>query len=39
LHVFIAPRYLCAELFFALGYKSQLHTAVEQRAPRLRAGT
>lgn len=37
--VFIAPVFLCAELFFALGYKPQLHTAVEQRARRLRAGT
>ena len=37
--IFIAPLFLCAELFFALGYKPQLHTAVEQRARRLRAGT
>jgi uncharacterized membrane protein YGL010W len=37
--VFIAPLFLCAEVFFALGYKPQLHTAVEQRARRLRAGT
>ena len=37
--IFIAPLFLCAEVFFALGYKPQLHTAVEQRARRLRAGT
>src|SRR5438094_4332490 len=36
--IFIAPIFLCAELFFALGYKPQLHTAVQQRAQRLRAG-
>ena len=36
--IFIAPIFLCAELFFALGYKPQLHTAVRQRAQRLRAG-
>ena len=37
--IFIAPIFLCAEVFFALGYKPGLHTAVEQRAQRLRAGT
>jgi uncharacterized membrane protein YGL010W len=37
--IFIAPLFLCAEVFFALGYKPQLHTAVEQRARRLRTGT
>ena len=37
--IFVAPIFLCAEVFFALGYKPQLHTAVEQRARRLRAGT
>jgi len=37
--IFIAPLFLCAEVFFALGYKPQLHTAVVQRARRLRAGT
>jgi uncharacterized membrane protein YGL010W len=37
--IFIAPIFLAAELFFALGYKPELHTAVQQRAQRLRAGT
>ena len=37
--IFIAPLFLCAEVFFALGYKPGLHTAVQQRAERLRAGT
>ncbi len=37
--IFIAPIFLCAELFFALGYKPQLHSAVRERAERLRAGT
>ena len=37
--IFVAPIFLAAEVFFALGYKPQLHTAVEQRAQRLRAGT
>jgi len=36
--VFIAPIFLCAELFFALGYKLRLHAAVRERALRLRAG-
>ena len=36
--VFIAPIFLCAELFFALGYKPRLHAAVRERALRLRAG-
>jgi uncharacterized membrane protein YGL010W len=35
--IFVAPIFLCAELFFALGYKPQLHSAVEERAKRLRA--
>jgi uncharacterized membrane protein YGL010W len=35
--VFIAPIFLCAELFFALGYKPALHDAVQERARRLRA--
>jgi len=35
--IFVAPIFLCAELFFALGYKPQLHLAVEERAKRLRA--
>jgi uncharacterized membrane protein YGL010W len=36
--IFIAPIFLCAEVFFALGYKPQLHAAVRERALRLRAG-
>ena len=35
--IFIAPIFLCAELFFALGYKPKLHAAVQERALRLRA--
>jgi len=35
--IFVAPIFLCAELFFALGYKPRLHSAVEERAKRLRA--
>ena len=35
--IFIAPIFLCAELFFALGYKPQLHAAVQERALKLRA--
>jgi uncharacterized membrane protein YGL010W len=35
--IFVAPIFLCAELFFALGYKPQMHSAVEERAKRLRA--
>ncbi len=30
--IFVAPVFLCAELFFALGYKPQLHAAVQERA-------
>jgi uncharacterized membrane protein YGL010W len=30
--IFIAPIFLCAELFFALGYKPKLHAAVQARA-------
>ena len=36
--IFIAPIFLCAEVFFALGYKPRLHAAVRERALRLRAG-
>lgn len=36
--IFIAPIFLCAELFFALGYKPRLQAAVRERALRLRAG-
>jgi len=36
--IFVAPIFLCAELFFALGYRPRLHAAVQVRASRLRAG-
>jgi uncharacterized membrane protein YGL010W len=35
--IFVAPIFLCAEMFFALGYKPGLHQAVQERARRLRA--
>ena len=35
--IFIAPLFLAAELFFALGYKPRLHAAVQERALRMRA--
>jgi len=35
--IFVAPIFLCAELFFALGYKPNLHSAVQDRAKLLRA--
>jgi uncharacterized membrane protein YGL010W len=35
--VFVAPIFLAAEVFFALGYKPGLHAAVQERAKRLRA--
>ncbi len=34
--IFVAPIFLCAELFFALGYKPKLHADVQQRALRMR---
>lgn len=37
--IFVAPIFLCAEIFFALGYKPGLHQVVEERARRIRAGT
>ncbi len=37
--IFVAPIFLCAELFFALGYRPKLHAAVQERALQLRAGT
>jgi uncharacterized membrane protein YGL010W len=37
--VFIAPIFLCAELFFALGYKPKLHAIVHARALEIRAAT
>jgi uncharacterized membrane protein YGL010W len=35
--IFIAPLFLAAEVFFALGYKPALHAAVQERARRLRS--
>ncbi len=36
--IFVAPIFLCAEMFFALGYKPGLHRAVQERAQQLRSG-
>jgi len=36
--IFIAPLFLAAEVFFALGYKPRLHAAVQERALRMRGG-
>ena len=36
--IFVAPIFLCAEVFFKLGYKPKLHSVVQERAQRLRAG-
>jgi len=35
--VFVAPIFLAAEVFFALGYKPGLHEAVQRRAVQMRA--
>lgn len=35
--VFVAPIFLAAECFFALGYKPKLHEAVQRRAMEMRA--
>ena len=35
--IFVAPIFLCAEVFFALGYKPALHSAVQKRALQMRA--
>jgi len=35
--IFVAPIFLCAEAFFALGYKPKLHSAVIERARQMRA--
>lgn len=35
--VFVAPIFLCAEVFFALGYKPALHAGVQKRALEMRA--
>ena len=35
--IFVAPIFLCAEVFFALGYKPALHASVQKRALQMRA--
>jgi uncharacterized membrane protein YGL010W len=35
--IFVAPIFLCAEVFFALGYKPALHATVQKRALDMRA--
>jgi uncharacterized membrane protein YGL010W len=35
--IFVAPIFLAAEVFFALGYKPALHAAVQKRAREMRA--
>jgi uncharacterized membrane protein YGL010W len=35
--IFVAPIFLAAEVFFALGYKPALHEAVQRRAMQMRA--
>ena len=35
--IFVAPIFLAAEIFFALGYRPQLHQAVQKRALEMRA--
>jgi uncharacterized membrane protein YGL010W len=35
--IFVAPIFLAAEVFFAMGYKPKLHAAVQERALRMRA--
>jgi len=35
--IFVAPIFLAAEVFFALGYKPGLHAAMQERALRMRA--
>jgi len=35
--IFVAPIFLAAEVFFALGYKPKLHEAVQRRALQMRA--
>jgi uncharacterized membrane protein YGL010W len=37
LQIFVAPIFLAAEVFFALGYKPGLHAAVQKRALEMRA--
>jgi len=36
LQIFVAPIFLCAELFFALGYKAKLHADVQEHVLRMR---
>jgi uncharacterized membrane protein YGL010W len=35
--IFVAPIFLAAEVFFALGYKPALHAAVQEHARKMRA--
>jgi len=35
--IFVAPIFLCAEIFFALGYKPKLRASVQARAAQMRA--
>jgi uncharacterized membrane protein YGL010W len=35
--IFVAPIFLAAEVYFALGYKPALHAAVQKRALEMRA--
>jgi uncharacterized membrane protein YGL010W len=37
--IFVAPIFLAAEIFFALGYKPGLHAAVQERARLLRSSS
>ena len=37
--IFVAPIFLCAEVFFALGYKPKLYAAMKERALRTRTAT
>jgi uncharacterized membrane protein YGL010W len=37
--IFVAPIFLCAEVFFALGYKGRLQDAVHRRAMEMRTAT
>jgi len=36
--IFVAPIFLCAEIFFALGYRPGVRSAMEARALKLRSG-
>ena len=38
LQIFVAPIFLCAEIYFALGYKPALHGAVQRHALGMRTG-